>query len=410
MDLATTFQPLFNLRSSQPTTLSSSWFSGLFGATSKNGIPINTNSALTLSAFYNGIEIITNDFAKLPKAVFQKQDKNRIKKTDHPVQYLIGTKPNQYMTAIMFHKTILQHALLKGNGYAEIIRNNYTSQPSAIQLIDQDKTPVEVVKFNDKLFYKFNNKVVPADNMLHLPGFSFNGITGISVITHAAQSLGIALSSQEFGTEYYVNKGIGMGVVTAAQPMDPDAKIRYGKAMGEALSSNGSSFKVAVADEAKGFTHLRISPQEAEFLATNKFGIEDVARWLNVPLHKLKSTENINNSITEQLEIAHVADSIVPWALKMEAEYKAKLFTSLELKNGYYVKFNEAALLRADKKTQSEFWSKLIYAGVYTRNEVRGLLEMNQLDGLDEPLTPVNTQLMEQIELQLKLLKNTSNE
>lgn len=167
-----------------------------------------------------------NDYAKLPTAIYQKKDKDRIKKGDHPVQYLIATQPNAFMTAFMFDKMMVQHAMLRGNGYAEIERDPYTSQPAALQLIDQDKTPVEVIKFKGKLYYKFDGRTVEAVNMLHLPGFSFNGITGISVLSYAAASLGIALSSQEFGTDYYNNKGIGRGVVTASQPMTADAKIR----------------------------------------------------------------------------------------------------------------------------------------------------------------------------------------
>lgn len=404
MSLATTFYPLVARRSAQPETIGSSWFGGLFGVTTKNGTTVNANSALTLSAFYNGIEIITNDFAKLPKAVFQKVAEKRNKLGNHPVNYLISTRPNQYMTSFMFDKMMLQHALLKGNAYALIERNNYTAQPIALQLINQDKTPVEVVNYKNKLYYKFAGKSVPAEDMLHIPGFSFNGITGVSVLTHAAASIGIALSSQEFGTDYYNSKGIGTAVITTSTSMKPDVKKAYGNAVGSTLDRAGN-WKVAVIDEAGSFNHLKITPQEAEFLKTNKFGIEDVARWLNLPLHKLKSIDNVNNSITETQEIAHVADSILPWALKFEGEYNVKLFTSAEQKSNHYVKSNEGALLRSDKKTQAEYFSKLIYAGVYTRNEVRQLLDKNPIPGLDDPLTPVNLQVMEMIDLQLKKLE-----
>lgn len=409
MNLQEAFLPLVTKRSTQPTTVSSAGLFG-FGSVTKNGVVVSEKSALTLSAFYNGIEIITNDFAKLPKAVFQKIENSRIKLNNHPVQYLIATKPNQYMTSFMFDKVMLQYTLLKGNAYAYIERDN-NAQPIALQIIDQDLTPVEVIKHNSKLYYHFGNKTLSADDMVHVPGFSFNGITGIGVVTHAANSIGVSLSSQEFSTDYYNKKGIGKGVLTAASNMDADAKIRYSKAMSEALSQNNSDFGIAIADEMNAFQHIRISPQESQFLLTNKYGIEEVARWLNIPPNKLKSLDNVNNSITENNEIQHVSDSIVPHARKFEQEYNAKLFTKKEQLAGIYVKANEAALLRADKKTQAEFLSKMVNSKVMTPNEARAILEMNNLPEGDELLQPVNLQTESQFQQKLDVTKkNNSNE
>ena len=187
--------------------------------------------------------------------------------------------------------------------------------------------------------------------------------------------------------------------------MDETAKKRYSAGLGETLDRSGN-WKVAILDENATFQHLKITPQEAQFLATNKYGIEEVARFLNISTHKLKSLDNTNNSITENLEIAHVNDSILPWAIKFDSEYEYKLFSEKELNSGVYLKSTEGALLRADKKTQAEYFSKLLFSGVYTRNEVRRLLDLNSIGGLDEPLTPVNTQTTSQIEENKKALNN----
>ena len=406
LDLQKALQPLItSKRTTTPTTVGNGGISLFGGISTKNGVPVNEKTALQLSAFYNAIDIITNDFAKLPKAVFQKTDKGRIKISNHNVQYLIAKRPNQYMSSFSFNKLMLMNAILKGNAYAFVERNQNTAKPIALQLIDQDKTPVTVLKHNSKLYYRYDGKTVPSEDMLHVPGFSYNGITGISVIQHAAKSLGVSLSSQEFSEDYYTTKGVGTAVVTTPKAMDPDAKTRYSSALGSTLDRSGN-WKVAVIDEGGSFQHLKITPQEAMFLSTNKYGIEEVARWLNIPPHKLKSLDNVNNSITENLEIQHVADSILPWAIKFDLEYEVKLFTAAEQNGGFYIKSNEGALLRADKKTQAEYFSKLIFSGVYTRNEVRQLLDLNGLDGLDEPLTPVNTQTMQQIDENLKNTKN----
>lgn len=406
MNLQQTFKPLVNFRSATPQTVGSSWFGGLFGnAITKNGTLVNNKSALTLSAFFNAVDIISNDYAKLPKHVYQKTSEGRTKLSSHPVQTLLSVAPNQYQLPFLFDKTILIDAILKGNGYAEIERNAFTGKPQALQYINQEKHAVEVFTKNGKLWYKFNGKTVASDDMYHIPGFSLNGITGVGVVAFAANSLGTSLSSQEFGSDYYKTKGVGVGVLETDKKLDPGQKVAYSGGFNSAMSKTGQ-WKSAVLDEGMKYNNLTITAQEAAFLETNKEGIAEVGRWLNIPLHKLKLLDNVNNSITEQLELGYLADSVIPWMLKFEQESTRKLFTPSEISTNHYVKANEGALLRADKRTQAEYFSKLIFAGVYTRNEVRQLLDMNKLNGLDEPLTPVNTQIMDMVDAQLKKLES----
>ena len=381
--------------------LSGNGFNFLGGVTTKKGIPVTESSTLTLPAFFNAIDIISNDYAKLPKAIYQKTAEGRIKLDDHSLNYLLSIQPNPLMTAFMFHKMMLLHAILKGNGYAEIIRNN-SGAAVQLNLVDQNIHTVEVFEYSNKLFYKFNGKTVPADDMLHVPSFSLNGITGIGIIQFAAHSLGVALSSREFATDYYNSKGLGFGVVTTSKDMNPTAKEKYGDAIGAALSNTGSGYKAAVIDEAASFTHLNITPQESMFLETNKAGVEMIAQFLNIPLHKLKVLDNMNNSITENLELGYVKDSVESWQIRFDNQYTVKLLTRNEVNAKTYIKSNLNALMRTDTKTRTDYYTKAIFSGYMTRNEVRKKEEMNTLPGLDDPLTPVNTQTTAQIEKKLK--------
>lgn len=409
MGIFQSIKSFFTTRSTPPPSLTGNGGGGFFGyafPTTKKGIPVSEKSALTLSSFFNGIEIITNDFAKLPKSVYKKAEGNRKKIATHHVQKLISFAPNEFQTAFMFDKMLVLHAILKGNGYAYIHRTN--GKPTALELIDQENIAVEILKHKGKLFYKINGKIHSSYEIVHIPGFSFDGIVGISVIQAAAQSLGVSLSSQEFSSDYYNTKGVGTAIVTTPKQMNPEAKMRYSNVLASTLDRK-EDWKVAVVDEGGEFTHLKISPQEAQFLTTNKYGIEEVARWLNIPPHKLKSLDNVNNSITENQEIQHVADSIVPWVRKFEQEYTRKLFTDTEINNGFYIKANEYALLRADKKTQAEFISKMVNNGIMTRNEARAVLDYNALEGLDAPLQPVNTMTEKQFNDRLKEKNNGKN-
>ena len=368
----------------------------IFPTLTLNGKTVSNKEALTLSAFYNGIEIITNDIAKLPKGVFRKVNGSIEHLSDHAVDYLIDNTPNQYMNSFMFHKMMGQLAILKGNGYAEIIRHKKSAAPIALQLVTSQ---VDVVIYNEKLFYKFDGKVVPSENMIHIPGFSYNGITGVGIVTLAAQSLGFALSAQNYGSEYYSAKGVGSGVIETPKKIDPEAKKRISEAVSGAFNK-ADNYKIPILDEEMTFKQVRISAEESQFLLSHKHGVEEVARWLNIPPHKLKSLDKATFSNIEHQEIQHAGDSIMPWAIRFEQEYKAKLFTAAE--RNYYVKFNMNAIMRADMAARGEYYSKMANTGIYTRNEIRALEDMNPLAGLDEPLTPLNTATQSEIQQKIK--------
>lgn len=388
---------------------SGGFFNSFFGGITKSGKPINETTALTLSSFYNGLNILSNDYAKLPKSIYRKKDGDRIKLSDHHLNYIVSKRPNQYMTAFSFDKVMLLSAILKGNAYAIINRNELTQKVESLQYVDQNLTPVKVIEHKSKLFYRIKEKSYSSYEIIHVPGFTLNGIVGVGVVTLAAMSLGVNLNSQEYASEYYETKGEGIGIVTTAKPMDPEAKTRYASALQNRLNA-ATQHKVAVLDESGSFNYIRLTPQEAQFLQTNKEGVIEVARWLNIPPHKLKSLDGATFSNIEHQEIAHVSDSILPWAKSFKAEYDVKLLTKSEVEKGLYINFNHNSLLQADKKTQAEYFSKLIFSGVYTRNEVRALLDMNSLEGLSKPLTPVNAQTLDQIDAKLKELKEKTNE
>jgi len=378
------------------------FFNFLGGATTKNGTAVSSSSAKTLSAFYNGITILCNDYAKLPKFVIKKEGDARKKDTSHPLNKLIDQRPSPLMSAFNYDSIMMQCAILKGNAYSEIVRNA-AGKVISREYINEVDTPVTVKKFDGKLYYEFDNRILEAKDIEHVIGFTENGITGVGVVTYAAKSLGVALSSQEFAEEYYASRGIGMAVVTSSKEIKNEAKIRYGDAIQARLNSS-ANYKVSVIDEAGSFQHIKLTPQESMFLETNKLAVQEVARWLNIPPHKLKDTENSNYSNMESQNIDHVSNSLLPWSIKFRQEKNYKLFTDAEKNRGYQIKHNTNSLLEADKKTQAAFLSTMIYAGVYTRNEVRNLFDLNELDGLSDPLTAVNMNTKEQVDANLKKL------
>lgn len=394
-------------RAAAPISGGYNFLSSFFGGgTTKSGISVNNNSALTLSAFYNGINILANDIAKLPKSIYQKEGRNARKAAEHPANYLMAKRPNQFMTSFMFHFVLTADAILKGNGLAEIVEDSFTGQPKAFQLINQDDTPVTIKKLDNQLWYQFDGRMVSAENMIHIPGFSFNGITGIGVVKHAAATLGVALENQAFAQSYYANKGMGLGIVNASKKLENSQKDRIAESISLGLTEKARQrFGIAVLDETAAFQHIKITAQEALFLETNQMAIGEVARILNIPVYKLKDTQNQNNSNMEHQSIGHVSDSILPWKIKYEQEYDYKLFSNKEKQTGYYTKFNTSVLLMADKKTQAEFYSKMVNIMALTPDEVRDLEDYNSIEGLNQPFVPVNMQTLAQLQLNTEIKK-----
>lgn len=359
-------------------------------------------TALTISAFYNAIDILSDDIAKLPKAVFQKKGNERNKFSTHPVNQLISSRPHPKMSAFSFWKTVEALRLIKGNAYAEIIRNQSTGRIHYLVL--RDPQDVSVFETEDKLYYKYKGKIIESEDMLHFLGFSLNGKVGVGIVTYAAAQLGITLEAQKYGEAIYNNRGLSYGVIESDNEVEDTNKQLLADGFNAKMKTK-DPHKIAVLDEGMKYKSISISPAEAQFLETNKNGVTEVCRWLNIAPHLLKDLGSANYSNIYQQSIEHVQVSVLPRVVSKEQELNAKLFTTKEQET-LYIKFNINALLRGDLASKAQFYTAMTYAGIYTRNEIRELEDMNPIEGLSEPLQPVN---MQALSVALELSKQQAN-
>lgn len=410
MSLAAAFKMTFATRSAPGKLVGGSalgWLS--FGGSSIDATLANSKTAFTLSAFYNGVDQLSNDIAKLPKSVKRKNGKNREDYSEHPVNYLISNEPNSMMTAFDFWKLIVVCMIIKGNAYARIIRNSVSGKiESFIHLPSDD---VQVFEKDNKLYYTYKGETILSEDMLHYKAFSFDGKIGVSVIVFAAKQLGISIDAQNYQQDVYKDRGIGYGVIEAAGDVTKENKKAIEDGFASKMAAQ-SKFKVPMLDSGMQYKSISVSPAEAQFLESNKNGVLEVCRWLNIAPHKLKVLDNSNFSNMQQQGIEHVQDSIVPWTMRLEQETGRKVFDDKD-KLTAFIYFNVNALLRGDMDARKNFYTSLVYAGVMTRNEARALENMNPINGLDEILQPVNMQALsmanELLQQQLKDQGNGSN-
>lgn len=378
-------------------------FTSADGRTAANGIfdflfntsgsetKATASTALTLSAFYNAVNQISDDVAKLPKHVYRKTTRGR-ELVDTPLNYLVNVSPNDLMTAYDFWKVNVATVILSGNAYSRIYRNS-DSEPALFEFLGGDQEVLVYMK-NNRLVYYHQGEEISGSDVLHFKLFSLDGVMGTSVIRYAANSLGVSLDVQSFASGIYKDRGIGYGVIESEQAVTAPNK----KAIEDAFSAkmaSGNKFRIPMLDSGLKYKSISVTPEEAKFIETDKRGILEVCRWLNIAPHKLKVLDNANFSNIYHQSTEHVQDSILPWMVRFEQELQRKIFGKEN--SDYYLKFNEKVLLRGDLDSKQRFYSSGVFAGYMTRNEVREYEDLNPLPGLDEPMQPVNMELLSHI-------------
>jgi HK97 family phage portal protein len=384
-----------------------SYFSGFGGIFSQgtSGTNMSASRALKLSAFYNGVDQISNDIAKIPFSIYQKDGKNRVSRSNHPAYNVIAIEPNSFMTSFVFRKTMAVSFLIKGNALAKI-NSDKAGKPISTDFISWDRVN-DIRMKNGELLYDVTGYKYPllSSEVLHFKNLSHNGISGVGVITNAAQQLNLAIEVQEFSATNFENKGVRQAVVESDKTIsDGKAKIIAGI---KAAFSEKDATRVAVLDEGMKWKAITVTPQEAQIIEQARFSIEDIARWLNIAPHKIKSLLQSTNNNIEQQSLDHVSDTIQPHVTNWEQEYAKKLILPSDIQDGYYVRGNMNVLLRSDIKSRGEYYGKAVNGGWMNRNEVRQLEDMNVgPDLLEEFLTPVNTFTESQIKNNLKTVQD----
>jgi HK97 family phage portal protein len=313
------------------------------------------------------------------------------------------------MTPFTWKKTMWTSALLRGNGLS-VIKTDSRGIPVELVFVKWDD--VTDVKKNgaEVLYYiKGYSKPLLASEVIHIKLFSLNGLVGISVISYAAQQMNIALELQDFTQSVLENKGVRQGIITTDKTTNPAAKKAIVTGFKNAMAEK-SPDRVTVLDEGMTFNSISITPQEAQIVELNQVTIEDIARWFNIALHKIKSLKQSTNNNIEQQSLDHVSDTIQPHCTNFEQELQFKLFTDADKVKEYFIRGNLNVLVRADMRTRIEYIGKAVYYGLMNRNEGRALEEMNAGPTLlDEYLTPTNTYTEKQLEANIKKQGNGKN-
>jgi len=327
------------------------------------GIEVTERTALTNSAFWNGVNLISSQIATLPRHVYRRgDDDSRERDRSQPAAKVLMS-PNPNMTDVVFWETLVAHDLTWGNAYAEI-EFDRAMRPIGLWPI----TPDRVTPFLDGqvLRYRVTGSkagVMDAEDMLHIPGLGFDGLRGYSVVQMARQSLGLGLAAERFGAKFFGNGARPGTVMEHPGKLSPEAQDRLRASINRQVGGDGQ-LGLLVAEEGMKVHSIGIPPDDAQFLETRVFEVEEVGRWLNLSPAKLKSKigERPGGNL-EADQINFLTDTLRPWLIRIEQELNRKLFPPTQ-RATFYVEHNVEAILRVDSASRMASYKALHDMGV----------------------------------------------
>ena len=379
---------LFRARDAPQNRTSGSAYSFFMGG-STSGKRVNERSSMQMTAVYSCVRILSEAVAGLPLHFYKyTEDGGKEKAADHPLYFLLHDEPNPEMTSFVFRETLMTHLLLWGNAYSQIIRNG-KGEVIALYPLMPDRMNVErdskgqlyyeyTVGTDDAPTVKGSTVVLPPSEVLHIPGLGFDGLVGYSPIAMAKNAIGMAIACEEYGAKFFANGAQPSGVLEHPGTLKDPSRVR--ESWQSTFGGSHNANKVAVLEEGMKYTPISISPEQAQFLETRKFQINEIARIFRVPPHMVGDLEKSSFSNIEQQSLEFVKYTLDPWVSRWEQSMARSLLTPEEKKQ-YFVKFNVDGLLRGDYQSRMNGYAVGRQNGWMSANDIR---ELENLDRIPE--------------------------
>jgi len=365
------------------------WLSNVLGMNNSAGVPVSAETAITLSAVWSAVQILSDTVGMLPCFVYKQDGKTKDFAIGHAANRLVKRKPNSIQNAFSWRQHMMACAALWGNGYSRIVRDN-NARPVSLALPYHPKD-VQPFIFEGDLWYKVNGVEVPINHndMIHIKGFGFNGIEGKSVITAAREAIGVGLAEQQYGGGLFRTGAAKRVALEYPGTLDDKVYQRLKDSWNDKYGTYTNMSEIAILEAGLKVVEVGMSAQDAQFLEARKFSIQEVARFFRIPLHLMQSLDQATNNNIEQQGHDFINYTMMPWLIKFEEEMNDKLFTQAE-QDFYYTKFNVNAFLRGDMTSRWRYYSTMIQWGVFSPNDVREKEDENPREGGDAYLTPLN--------------------
>lgn len=381
---------LFHSRDKPQNRTAGSSYSFFMGG-STSGKAVTERSAMQMTAVYSCVRILAEAVAGLPLHLYRYNDSGgKEKAVDHPLYRLLHDEPNPEMSSFIFRETLMTHLLLWGNAYSQIIRNGkgevlalYPLMPNRMT-VDRDERGQLYYKYtptsDDAPTMEGSTVVLSSRDVLHIPGLGFDGLVGYSPIAMAKNAIGMAIACEEYGAKFFANGAQPGGVLEHPGTIKDPQRVR--ESWQSTFGGSGNANKIAVLEEGMKYTPISISPEQAQFLETRKFQINEIARIFRVPPHMVGDLEKSSFSNIEQQSLEFVKYTLDPWLIRWEQTLYRTLFSEKE-KEKYFFKFNVEGLLRGDYATRMSGYATARQNGWMSTNDIRELENLDRIPAED---------------------------
>lgn len=357
---------------------------------STSGVVVTADSAMNLAAVFACVKVLAETVGSLPLMLYARRKDGKERLADHPLYRLLHDSPNPEMTSMQWRETVMAHLLLHGNHFSEIVFDP-ANAGKVKEIWPLPPGKMSIVRRDGALLYKLEGyeKLLPKEKVLHIRGLSLDGITGLSPIAYARETIGIGLAGQEYASRFFSNDATPGGVVSHPGQLGDVAYKHLETSIAEKTQALSKKHRFLILEEGMKWERISMSPEDAQLLQSRKFSVEEIARVFRVPLHKIQSMDRATFSNIEQQAIEFATDSIRPWLVRIEQEIFMKLISEAE-KDTVFAEFLVDGLLRGDIKSRYEAYAVGRNGGWLSANDIRRLENMNDIVNGNQYLVPLN--------------------
>ena len=375
------------------TTSEDIWRELYGGREAKAGVRVDYRTALEASTALACARVIAEGLAQVPFKLFQADGEERVAAIAHPLYELIALRPNALQTSFEFREQIGLHLVFCGNAY--VLKNRLPSgrivellpfEPQQVTVKRGALRPDFEVRTDDGQVIR-----VPGEDMWHLRGPSWNGWMGLDGVKLAREAIGLSLATEEHGGRLFSNGAAVAGVLSTEQSLNEQQRKDLRESWERTQGGSANAFKTAVLWGGMKWEPRALQSDQAQFLETRRFQVEEVCRHFRVmPIMVGYSDKSSTYASAEQMFIAHVVHTLGPWCRRLEQSADANLLTERERRDGFYTRFMLQALLRGTAVDRADYYTKLYGIGAINPNEIRALEEMNPYEGGEQYRVPLN--------------------
>jgi len=362
------------------------------GSQSLSGESVTESTALTYSAIWNAVNLYSGTISTLPLHLLRSNKQKTLHVEDKKLYRVLHDEFNPYMSAKTGREVSIAHGLLWGNSYAEKVFNGFGE---IVELWPISPDRVRPYRENAKMLYEIDvdseKVILPREKVLHIPGLGFDGMVGYSVVAMARKSFGLGMALETFGALYF-GQGTHVGrILSHPNKLDDKARANIRESFSGTSEGLAKAHKLMILEEGMKLEKIGIPPEDSQFLESRTFQISEIARWFNLPVHKLKEmTKSSFNNIAQE-QISFVTDSIMPVLIGLEQAYNMQLLTKDErYKQKLFTRHNVDGLLRGDPAARAEYYRTMFGIGAMSINDIRNKEGWDPVENGDERFIPLN--------------------